>query len=310
LKAVITGATGFIGSRVLCAFVSAGWESVAVVRPGTERRRISAVEHEVRTIELDLLQDLGPLEPALNGADVFVHSAWDTTPGRYLTAPMNTEYALSGAALLRLADRFGCRRFVGLGSCQEYAPSTERLKEDAPLAPRVPYAIAKAGLGLLVQSLTGRSRITAAWLRLFNVYGPGESEQRLVPYVIRRLLAGEVAEVSEGLQVRDYLHVDDVASAVVRVADSAVSGVVNVGSGSPVKVRQVVEELAALLGGDDLVRFGARAAHPGEVPFQVADNGKLLGTGWQQRFALREGLSDTLVWWRENIERKGGTRRT
>jgi UDP-glucuronate decarboxylase len=307
LRAVITGAAGFVGSRVLRRFVAAGWDVVAVVRPGSDRRRIAGVEGRVEILKVDLLQALDCLEPVASGTDVFVHAAWDTTPGRYLTSPTNTDYVVAGADLLGRLNRCGCRRFVGLGSCQEYAPSNQPLAEDAPLAPRVPYAMAKAGLGLIVQSLSEQNRMTGTWLRIFNVYGSGESEQRLVPYVIKRLLAGEPAEVSEGLQVRDYLHVDDVASAVLAVAASDVSGAVNVGSGHPVRVRQVVEELIELLEGGDLVRFGARGAHPGEVPFQVADNRKLLGTGWQQRFTLREGLSDTVAWWRKNNEPKGRT---
>ena len=297
MRAVISGGGGFIGSRVVRRFVSAGWDVIAVLRPGSSRWRIAGVVDQIEIVEVDLLEAGGVVESVSRGADVFVHAAWDTKPGRYLGASSNVDYAAAGVALLQGLGRCACRKFIGLGSCQEYAPSSEPLTEDGPLAPRVPYAKAKAGLGMIVETCSETKRLTAAWLRIFNVYGPGENEKRLVPYVIRRLLADEPADVTSGDQVRDYLHVDDVASAVFHLAVSDVSGAVNVGSGTPVRVRQVVEELVELLGGEHLVRFGERKSQPGELPFEVADNRKLLTTGWKQRFTLREGLSDTVGWW-------------
>lgn len=299
MRVVISGGGGFIGSRIVRRFVHEGWDVVAVLRPGSGRSRIVGVEDRIEIIEADLLGDVHILEPVSRGADVFVHAAWDTKPGRYLGASSNVDYAVAGVGLLGMLDRCGRRKFIGLGSCQEYAPSKVPLAEDAPLAPRVPYAKAKAGLGLIVETYSETKRPAAAWLRIFSVYGPGENEERLVPYVIRRLWANEPADITSGNQVRDYLHVDDVASAVFHVAVSDVSGAVNVGSGRPVRVRQVVEEVVTLLEREDLVRFGGRRSHPGELPFEVADNRKLLTTGWEQRFTLREGLSDTVGWWEE-----------
>ena len=297
MKVVISGGAGFIGSCIVRRFVREGWDAVAVVRPGSSRWRISDIEDQVEIIEVDLLGAVDDLEPASRGADAFVHAAWDTKPGRYLGAGSNVDYAAAGVALLQALGRFSCRRFVGLGTCQEYAPSGVSLTEDAPLGPRVAYAKAKAGLGLIVETYSDTERMTAAWLRIFNVYGPGENQERLVPYVIRRLLADEPAEVTSGYQVRDYLHVDDVASAVFHVTKSGVKGAVNVGSGRPVRVRQVVGELVELLGGQHLVSFGGRESHPGELPFEVADNRKLLTTGWKQQFTLNEGLLDAVAWW-------------
>jgi nucleoside-diphosphate-sugar epimerase len=248
-------------------------------------------------LEVDLLDPASVLDVVSAGCDVFIHSAWDTTPGQYLTSESNINYAVAGMNIVQGLARSGCRKVIGLGSCQEYALSAGPLDEKASLGPTVPYSKAKAGFGLFVDSVGQVGLMEAVWLRIFNVYGPGENEGRLVPFVIKKLLARESAAVSSGEQVRDYLHVDDVASAVFHAADSDVTGVMNVGSGIPVRVRDVVEELTGMLDGTDLVRFGERETHVGELPFVVADNRKLLSTGWAPGFSLSGGLFDTVRWW-------------
>ncbi|TMQ68384.1 MAG: NAD-dependent epimerase/dehydratase family protein, partial [Candidatus Eisenbacteria bacterium] len=132
--------------------------------------------------------------------------------------------------------------------------------------------------------------------RPFYQYGPFEDGRRLVPYVIDTLLRGEEAGITRGLQVRDFLHVADVGSAIAAAATSHLEGPVNIGSGQPVTVREIVATIAAILGSSERVKFGARPDSPTDPPFICANTRKLVeGTGWEPRFDLRSGLEDTIA---------------
>jgi nucleoside-diphosphate-sugar epimerase len=117
--------------------------------------------------------------------------------------------------------------------------------------------------------------------------------------VTLRLLAGEPALVTPGEQIKDYLHVEDVAAAVWAVAQSRLNGIVNIGSGRPVSVREVVTKIAECLDRVGLLRLGALAYAEHDPMFVCANNGRLVqNTGWRPRYDLDQGLRQTVAWWR------------
>src|SRR5262249_9106218 len=146
--------------------------------------------------------------------DACVHLAWCTAPGRYLTTPENLDLLCGTLRLARKLSEIGCKRFVGVGTCFEYDTDKGLLSEDTPLRPRFPYSGAKAAAYLALRDSTP---MQFAWARLFYLYGPGEHRRRLVPSVIHALLRNEPARCSVGTQVRDFLHVDDVAEALCAI---------------------------------------------------------------------------------------------
>src|SRR5204862_6165408 len=99
--------------------------------------------------------------------------------------------------------------------------------------------------------------VSTAWGRLFSVYGPHEHPKRLVPSVIRSLLAGEPAACSHGTQIRDYLFAQDAADALITLLESDITGPLNLASGQPIALRDIVQCLGTLLGRPDLIRLGA-----------------------------------------------------
>jgi nucleoside-diphosphate-sugar epimerase len=141
-----------------------------------------------------------------------------------------------------------------------------------------------------------------AWARLFYLYGPHEDKRRLVASLITSLMRNEDINVTRGLQVRDFLHVEDAASAVVEVALSDIIGPVNIGSGVPVTIRKIVLFIAESLGRSELVHFGVRPDNPTDPPFICANNRKLVeGTHWSPKYMLEEGLKHTIKWWESQI---------
>lgn len=298
MRVLVTGARGFIGSRVAARAVQEGHEVYALTRlpaplggPASSRLR-------------PLVADLTHGDEAAQAASkvapqLCVHLAWFAEPDKYLAHPVNLQHLAGSLRLAEALAQAGCRRFVGAGTCFEYDLRHGWLSEETPVGPQTLYGACKVSLGILLGQLANTSGMRTAWARIFYLYGPGEDPRRLVANVVRGLLAGERVAVTSGEQVRDYLHVDDVASAVWAIATSDVTGPVNVGSGVPVRVRDVVAASAQAAGRPDLVDYGVRTAPEGDPLFVCADIRKLrAATSWQPHYDLHEGIASTVAWWR------------
>jgi nucleoside-diphosphate-sugar epimerase len=159
------------------------------------------------------------------------------------------------------------------------------------------YSTCKRALFEIMTHLTASTGTSLAWTRLFFLYGPHESRGRLVPAVIDALLSGEEARVTTGEQFRDFMHVEDAAAGIVHVLENdALTGPVNVASGQPVRVRDVVEAIAGALDMKHRVAWGAVEARPNDPSFVCADVSKLRRSGFRPNFDLASGLADTIAW--------------
>ena len=291
-RLLVTGATGFVGGNVLPMLGTNAWELHAV------RRAVAApVEDDDSPFTWHAGDLRDPERVRAIVAEVqpthILHLAWNAEHGRFWTAPDNDAWAEGTVALARAFAKQGGRRFVAAGTCAEYdwTGSTHPCREaDTPCDPAAPYGKAKLAACSGVMAAAQESGMSAAWGRLFFLYGPGEDARRLVPSVLDALRAGRRAEVTEGTQVRDFLHVHDAARAFVALLTSALEGPVNIGSGRPVTVRTVVETLARVMGRPDDVDFGARPMPAGEPPAIVADITRLQSIGWSPQVTLERGL--------------------
>jgi nucleoside-diphosphate-sugar epimerase len=290
MKVLLTGATGFIGAHVARALVGDGHEVHALVRAGSDPTRLADLKQTLHIVEGDLLS--GQLPP-LN-CPLCIHLAWYVEPGKYLESPLNTRWVEISLQLARAAEQAGCKRFLAAGTCLEYAVSEQPLNESSPAGPRSLYAESKLALFHALQSLV----MEIAWTRFFYQYGPRENARRLVPHIIRALLQRQPVKLTPGEQVRDFLHVEDVASAVVAVANSHLTGAVNIGSGKGTAVRDLAWKLGDILGQRELIEPGAVPYSPNDPMYLVADNTKLRSTGWKPRYDLDAGLRRTIEWWR------------
>jgi nucleoside-diphosphate-sugar epimerase len=119
--------------------------------------------------------------------------------------------------------------------------------------------------------------------------------------VIRSLLQGEAARCTHGNQIRDFLHVEDVASAFVALLQSDIQGTVNIGSGLPVSLKEVVEKIGKKIGRLDLIRLGDRVASPDDPIFLAADTQRLRKeANWASQYSLETGLDHTIQWWKDH----------
>lgn len=293
MKILITGAAGFIGSHIARQLVREGHEVHAVVRPETNLWRLEDIRDSIHFIHGDLLDS--SFIPHPSPFDLCVHLAWYVEPGKYLHSPLNKDWVEASLRLAQQLKETGCRRFVAAGTCFEYATSDPPQHESTPTAPSTLYVQSKLELFNALPSVG----IDFAWVRFFYQYGPYEDPRRLMPVVINLLRRGEEAKLVPGDRIRDYLHIEDVASAVCAIAQSNLTGAVNIGSGEPVTVRDIAMRLGRLLDHIDLIKLGALPYSPTEPMHLLADNTKLReGTGWKPRYNLEDGLCQTVDWWK------------
>jgi nucleoside-diphosphate-sugar epimerase len=164
------------------------------------------------------------------------------------------------------------------------------------------YGACKNALYELARSYAMGGQLSLAWPRVFFLYGPNEHPKRLVSSVIKGLLAGEAAPCSHGKQIRDYMHVADVAEGIVTVVDSDAEGAINVSSGEATTIREIVLTIGRLVGRPELVQIGALPARANDVPLVVGSNARAAELGWKPRYDLESGLQHTIDWWRQQAK--------
>lgn len=294
MRLLLTGASGFVGSAVLRRLkTETGWDVHLVSRQRPPELQADWTHHPVDLLEpgraRSLIAEVAPSH--------LLHLAWNAEPGVFWTAPDNLTWTAASLELYRAFVDAGGWRAVMAGTCAEYDWSGPKLVEgETPLRPTSLYGVAKDALRRIVEAAAQQENASWAWGRIFFVYGPQERPGRLVSDISDALREGRPAECSDGVQERDFMHVDDVAGAFVAALTSDYDGVFNIASGRPSTIREIVERLGEVAGRPDLLRLGARPARPGDPPRLVGDGSVLRQRiGFHPSFDLAEGLRDSYL---------------
>jgi UDP-glucuronate decarboxylase len=301
VKVLLTGASGFIGARVARCLAARGHETIAMSLPQDRLDRLEGVS--ARLVGCDLQDDAAVARLVeAERPEGCIHLAWYAVPGLYLHSEENLRSLAASLSLLRRLLDAGCHNVVMAGTCAEYDTESPdeagRLREDGPTRPATLYAAGKLAMCLVGRQLSRLRGARFAWGRIFYLYGPGEDPRRAVPALIRALLAGETFDATEGAQIRDYLHVDDVAAGFVQLLETSAEGVYNICSGVPTTMREVMTAAGAAVGRETNIRFGALPYRGWEPPRICGDNARLRALGWVPRFDLHSGIADATAWWR------------
>lgn len=297
MRIMVTGAAGFVGSHVIRRLQSDRHHVIAVDRAtavlaqtAQESSPSTISAHAVDLADLDGLCDFLKAERP----EGLIHLAWYADPADYLTSHLNLASLSMTNALVDAALAAGCRKVVIGGSCVEYAVRDRLLVESDVADPRTLYAACKHAAWFVARALAAEAGAELAWARIFHVHGPGEDRRRLLPWVASQLRAGVAVELTDGTQIRDHLHVADVANGLVALLAPGAAGIYNICSGEPVTLRRVLETVAEIVGGEHQLKFGARPHRTDETMFLAGDPTRLRALGWAPQFTLREGLEDAL----------------
>ncbi|MBW1910573.1 MAG: NAD(P)-dependent oxidoreductase [Deltaproteobacteria bacterium] len=298
-KVLVTGATGFIGQCCLPLLLERGFEVHAVTS-----RDLNEEVSRIHWYRADLLDSeqtrtvMVKVKPSH-----LLHLAWYTVPGEFWTSTENLRWVKASLDLLQTFISHGGHRVVMVGTCAEYDWKWGFCSEETtPLRPSTLYGASKHALQIISGALSVQVGLSSAWGRIFFLYGPHEHSDRLVPSVILSVLKGKPAPCSHGNQVRDFLYVEDVASAFVTLLESSVQGPVNIGSGHPVSLKEVVNRIGEMVGAPDLIRIGEKAAPQGDPSLLTADTRRLReDVKWIARYGLEAGLDQTIQWWKMHL---------
>ncbi len=297
MKALVTGVGGFVGVHLAARLVADGWDVVGTVRPGSPRWRLEAlgVADKVEVVDADLSDGVATADATRAAAPdvaflLAAARADATTAERAATAAVNSTSALWVVDALPES----CQAVVRLGSSTEYGEAAGPMDERSPLQPRGFFGATKAAGSLLTVAAASRRGLRSAVLRAFQVYGPLDHPGRLVPSALRAARAGTPLPLTGAGLRRDWVYVDDVVEACVRVAgaDHLPAGqVLNVGTGRQVSNEELVAEVERVSGRPVRVAVGSHPGRAWDAASWVCDPSlarELLG--WEAKVDLADGL--------------------
>ena len=295
-RVLVTGATGFVGRGTLVPLLAAEHEVHALTtRAVPAWSPEGVVWHTADLLASGAASLVGQLAPRQ-----LLHFAWDAEPGRFWTSEDNVRWVEASLRLLRAFAAAGGERAVLAGTSAEYAwqRETHCVEGITPLAPATLYGAAKHALHVIAEAHARQHDYTLAWGRIFFVFGPFEDVLRLGGSVASALAAGRTAETSAGEQVRDFLYAPELGEAFAALLGSDVTGAVNVASGRPVAMKELICALGKAAGRPELVALGARAANLLEPASLTADISRLRDeVGWTPTLSLTEAARETMAWW-------------
>ena len=309
MRVAVTGGAGFIGSHFIRLILHDHPDDEVV---NLDQLTYAGNLDNLRDVEGDPrytfvkgdICDPEVVDAVVGGADVVVNFAAETHVDRSITGPQDfiRTDVLGTHVLLEAARRHGSARYLQVSTDEVYGSIDEgAFTEDDPLDPSSPYSASKAGADLLVLAAAATFGLPVLVTRSSNNYGPNQYPEKLIPLFVTNALGEAPLPVyGDGLQVRDWIHVEDNCRAIDLVLRRGREGAVyNVGGGNERTNLDLTRRVLRLLGkSDDLMRFVDD--RPGHDRRYALDCARLRALGWEPRIAFDEGLAATVDWYAQN----------
>lgn len=285
VKILLTGASGFIGKALLPTLLANGHEVTLLSRRSSDSAGISG----------EIVAEIPAWPEAVSGLhfDLCIHLAWIATPGIYLSSPENHLFAEMTPRLADSLFRAGLPHFLGLGTCIEYAPNQTApcIPGVTEISPQTAYGKAKERARAGIAEAAALHGKDYTWARLFYPYGPGEHPARIPSSFLRTLACGESLELKTPHSVKDWVHIDDVVSAILHIAGhSHPLREINLGTGTGTSILTLAKTVAEITGADKSLIKVAELALSDPYAHHVAEIRPLYALGWKPGTPLRQGL--------------------
>jgi nucleoside-diphosphate-sugar epimerase len=291
---LVTGATGFIGSNTINTLVEMDYKIHAITTRDIKNSQ-NATSVSWHKVNLFNFSDVGCFINEIKPTHL-LHFAWYAEHGKFWDSFENYGWMYTTHNLVEKFIHNGGKRIVISGSCAEYEWKYTRYVENkSSLYSNTLYGQVKNLTRLSIERLAIDNNISFGWGRIFYLYGCGEKAGRLVPLILDSLMNGKRFPCTDGRQLRDYMHVQDVARAFCLFLDSNVNGTVNIASGRVVEIRKIIEIVAEKLGANKLVDFGALKSRQNDPHEICADVSRLKNEiGFEERWTIYEGLRNVV----------------
>jgi len=308
-KILITGGAGFIASEIARQAIEEGYRVIVVdkLTYAGDFARLNDISGELKFYKADICNknQINSIFKKEN-PDIVLNLAAETHVDRSILCSLDfLETNIRGTqVMLEASKKYGVKRYIQVSTDEVYGDITKgQFFESTPIAPSSPYSASKASADLFVRSYIRTYGFPAIIVRPSNNYGPWQYPEKFIPVIIYKALKGEKVPVyAKGQNIREWLHVTDCASAILKVVKSGRDGeVYNVGSGNERENIAIVNKILGILGKPQtLVQFVKD--RPGHDLRYSLNCRKMRELGWEPRIDFDTGLKSTVIWYKENLD--------
>lgn len=292
MKIFVTGGSGFIGSHLV--------------------PKLLARKHKLLLLSIDPLKKRNGSTPFVKGnlkdidrwknklkkfrPDAVIHLAWEGLENYDFSANVSLRNMTNSLNLISAAAEIGCKKFLSTGSCWEYGNGKSALKESAPLLPpaHVPdFVIAKRAIQAMGEQIALQNKMQFLWPRLFFAYGPGQKSRTLIAHLVRGLKNGIVPDVKNKSGANDFVYIDDIVEALIKILEKSrkPSVVYNIGSGRLTGVSEVTREVYKDLN-LPAPKWCLKKVRPKGFYANISKIKKEIG--WRPKTTITEGIKKTV----------------
>lgn len=306
--ALVTGATGFLGTHLVRALSSSGARVHAISRVARDGRDERAIWHRADLVDRS---EVAAVFEATRPDLVFHLAAYGAQPDERDSEAMFDTNVL-GSWNVWTSMTPSVRRLIMAGTPAEYGPQSEPARERSFHAPVGAYGATKHAAVVLIAGLARAAHRETVIVRPYGAYGPGDDSQRVIPSVIRGLLRGETVAVTDGSARRDFLYIDDHIDALIRAATTpslAPGATFNIGSGEGIALRDAFSQIAAAVNGPGSLALGAREYRSDDLRDIIAEiEVARRELGFEPRTPFADGIARTAAWMRQHLASETSTR--
>ncbi len=193
------------------------------------------------------------------------------------------------------AKKINAKHWIGIGSQAEYGDLNKEIFENDTCTPTTLYGKSKLLCSKISEELCRAYNIGHSWLRLFSVFGPDDNHEWLIPYLIKEMLQNNTINVTKGEQLWDYLFIDDISDMLLKLMNANGIGIANLGSGQPIKIKQLIEKIRTLTSSNSTINYGAIQYRPDQVMYMSANIKKLTThLDWRPKTKIEDALIKTI----------------